>query len=55
MRTDASQTVVWLVDSPSARVKHGGVWCSIDRKTGEFIGAGGPYPPGVSETSGFPL
>jgi hypothetical protein len=54
MRTDADQTIVWLIDAPSARVRHDGVWCSINRKTGEFAGAGGPYPAGVSETSGFP-
>lgn len=54
MRADADQTVVWLTDAPGARVRYGGVWCSINRKTGEFAGAGGPRPPGVSETSGFP-
>ena len=54
IRTDAEQTIVWFIDAPSARVRHGGVWCSINRTTGDFIGAGGRYPAGVSETSGFP-
>jgi hypothetical protein len=55
MRTNADQTVVWFIDDPDARERHGGVWCSINRTTGEFVGAGGPYPAGVSETSGFPF
>jgi hypothetical protein len=50
MRTDAEQTIVWFIDAPYARVRHGGVWCSINRTTGEFVGAGGPYPDGVRET-----
>jgi hypothetical protein len=54
LRTDAEQTIVWLIDDPYARIRHGGVWCSINRTTGEFVGAEGPYPDGVSETSGFP-
>ena len=54
VRTNAEQSVVWFVDAPSARIRHGGMWCSINRTTGEFVGAGGPYPTGVSETSGFP-
>jgi hypothetical protein len=54
MRTDAEQTVVWFIDDPCAIVRHGGVWCSLNRTTGEFVGAGGPYPPGVSETAGVP-
>jgi hypothetical protein len=54
IRTDAEQTIVWFIDRPGARVRQGGVWCSINRTTGDFVGAGGPYPTGVSETSGFP-
>jgi hypothetical protein len=54
IRTDAEQTMIWFIDAPGARIRHGGVWCSIDRTTGDFVGAGGPYPAGVSETSGFP-
>jgi hypothetical protein len=54
MRTDAEQTIVWIIDYPQARDRRGGVWCSIDRTTGAFIGTGGPFPAGVSETSGFP-
>jgi hypothetical protein len=54
IRTDAEQTIVWFIDDPRARVRHGGVWCSINRATGDFVGAGGPYPAGVDETSGFP-
>jgi hypothetical protein len=54
LRTNASQTVIWFADAPAARVRHGGVWCSLNRTTGEFVAAGGPYPTGVSETSGFP-
>jgi hypothetical protein len=54
LRTDAEQTIVWIIDHPQAAVLHGGVWCSIDRTTGDFIGAGGPYPAGVSQTSGVP-
>ncbi len=54
IRTNADQTVIWFVDDPRARVRHGGVWCSINRSTGDFVGAGGPYPAGVDETSGFP-
>ena len=54
IRTDAEQTIVWFIDRTNARVRHGGVWCSINRTTGDFVGAGGPYPAGVSETSGFP-
>ncbi len=54
IRTDAEQTIIWFIDSPGARVRHGGVWCSINRGTGDFFGAGGPYPAGVSESSGFP-
>ncbi len=54
VRTNAEQTTVWLIDDPRTEVRHGGVWCSIDRTTGSFVGAGGPYPTGVSETSGFP-
>jgi hypothetical protein len=55
LRTDAEQTIVWIIDHPSARVRRGGVWCSINRTTGDFVGAGGPFPADVSETSGFPL
>jgi hypothetical protein len=54
VRTDADQKMLWLIDRSDARVRQGGVWCSIKRETGEFVGAGGPYPAGVSETSGFP-
>jgi hypothetical protein len=54
LRTDAGQTIVWFIDRPDARIRHGGVWCSINRATGDFIGAEGPYPAGVSETSGLP-
>jgi hypothetical protein len=54
VRTNADQTVVWFVDAPGARFRHGGVWCSIDRSTGAFVGAGGRHPAGVSETTGFP-
>jgi hypothetical protein len=54
LRTNAEQTVVWFIDPPDARVRHGGVWCSLDRRTGAFAGAGGPHPSGVSETTGFP-
>jgi hypothetical protein len=54
VRTDAEQTNVWLIDDPMARVGRGGVWCSINRTTGDLVGAGGPFPAGVSETSGFP-
>jgi hypothetical protein len=54
LRTDPEQTVVWFIDRPDARVRHGGVWCSMDRSTGGFIGAGGPYPATVTETAGFP-
>jgi hypothetical protein len=54
MRTDADQTMVWFIDDPPyPRVRYGGVWCSINLTTGEFVGAGGPYPDGVSEISGF--
>jgi hypothetical protein len=52
LRSNAEQTILWLVDSPSARVRHGGVWCSINRRTGEFVGAGGTHPEGVTESSG---
>jgi hypothetical protein len=55
LRTDAEQTIVWLIDHPSARVRRGEVWCSSNRTTGDFVGAGGPFPADVSETSGFPL
>ena len=44
MRTDAEQKIVWLIDHPQARVRQGGVWCSIDRTTGTFIGAGRTLP-----------
>jgi hypothetical protein len=54
LRTDAEQTVIWFIDRPDARVHHGDVWCSIDRTSGVFIGAGGPYPATVTETAGFP-
>ncbi len=54
LRTDAEQTIVWIIDHPQATVVHGGVWCSINRTTGAFKGAEGPHPAGVSQTSGFP-
>ena len=54
IRTDAGQAVIWFIDRPGAQIRYGGLWCSIDRTTGDFVGAGGPYPAGVSETSGFP-
>ena len=53
-RTDAEQTMVWFIDRPGATVRYSGVWCAIDRTTSRFIGAGGPYPAGVNENSGFP-
>jgi hypothetical protein len=57
VRTNVDQTVIWFVDNPglSKAYRYGGVWCSLNRVTGEFVGAEGPYPAGVSETSGFPL
>lgn len=53
VRTSADQTVIWFTDHHDFSERHGGVWCSINRTTGEFIGAGGPFPAGVSENSGF--
>ena len=38
-RTYADQSVVWLVDNPGASIKYG-VWCSLNRITGEFVGQG---------------
>ncbi|MDG3004896.1 hypothetical protein [Paludisphaera mucosa] len=54
LRTNAEQKTIWLIDDPDARARRGGVWCSIDRTTGDFVAAGGPYQAGVGETSGFP-
>jgi hypothetical protein len=54
LRTNADRSIIWLIDSPYARARHGGVWCSINRTTGVFMGAGGPFRDGVSATSGLP-
>jgi hypothetical protein len=54
IRTNADQSVVWLIDEPGARNSYG-VWCSLNRVTGEFVGHGGKHPECVSETPGFPL
>ena len=52
---NADQSIVWMIDDPISRVKHGMVWCSLNRVTGEFVGWGGKHPGGVSVTGGFPL
>ena len=54
-RTNADQSIVWMIDSPNSWVKHGGVWCSLNRVTGEFVGWGGKHPLGVTENGGLPL
>ena len=54
LRTDADQTLIWLVDGPAPGVRYGGVWCAIDRRSGNFVGAGGPFPAGVGEFLGDP-
>jgi hypothetical protein len=57
MRVDASQTTIWFIDAPRATYHygHGLVWCSLNRITGEFVGAGGPYPAGVGFDRGQTL
>jgi hypothetical protein len=54
MRADGNQTIVWLIDAPRATYQYG-VWCSLNRGTGEFAGAGGPYPAGVAFNRGQEL
>ena len=33
-RTNADQSVAWLIDRPNSRLKYGVVWCSLNRLTG---------------------
>ena len=36
---NADQTVIWFMDDARyASFRYGGVWCSLNRKTGEFVG-----------------
>jgi hypothetical protein len=54
-RTNADETVVWLIDDPKSPYKLGNVWCSLNRATGEFVGIGGKHPECVGATGGFPF